>query len=61
MLKHITRAFSSSQRVPLRTFAASTPLRRPLDMERVDTTDRLGRLRQLMAQHKVDIYSMPST
>lgn len=28
------------------------------DMERVNTTERLARLRELMKQHKVDIYSM---
>jgi len=27
-------------------------------MEKVDTTDRLARLRELMKKHKVDIYSM---
>jgi hypothetical protein len=26
-------------------------------MEKVDTTERLARLRELMGQHKVDIYS----
>jgi len=29
-----------------------------LDMEKVDTTERLTRLRELMKKHKVDIYSM---
>lgn len=29
-----------------------------IDMEKVDTTDRLTRLRELMQKHKVDIYSM---
>jgi len=27
-------------------------------MEKVDTTERLARLRELMKKHKVDIYSM---
>ena len=29
-----------------------------LDMEQVNTSDRLARLRELMTKHKVDIYSM---
>jgi len=29
-----------------------------LDMEKVDTTERLARLRELMKKYKVDIYSM---
>jgi hypothetical protein len=32
--------------------------RTDIDMEKVDTTDRLTRLRELMQKHKVDIYSM---
>lgn len=28
------------------------------EMEKVDTTDRLTRLRELMKKNKVDIYSM---
>jgi hypothetical protein len=28
------------------------------DMEKVDTTERLARLREVMAMYKVDIYSM---
>ncbi|KUJ19796.1 putative Xaa-pro aminopeptidase P [Mollisia scopiformis] len=29
-------------------------------MEKIDTTDRLNRLRELMKQHKVDVYIVPS-
>jgi hypothetical protein len=29
-----------------------------INMEKVDTTDRLTLLRELMKKHKVDIYSM---
>lgn len=29
----------------------------PLDMDKVNTTDRLAELRQLMKDHQVDIYS----
>jgi hypothetical protein len=36
----------------------STDGRTGIDMEKVDTTDRLTRLRELMQKHKVDIYSM---
>jgi hypothetical protein len=36
----------------------STDGRIDIDMEKVDTTDRLARLRELMKKHKVDIYSM---
>jgi hypothetical protein len=28
------------------------------DMEKVDTTERLARLREVMKKYKVDIYSM---
>lgn len=40
-----------------RTFATSPGLRRPIDMEKVDTSSRLERLRGLMKENKVDIYS----
>lgn len=36
----------------------STDRRTDIDMEKVDTTERLARLRELMKKHKVDIYSM---
>jgi hypothetical protein len=29
-----------------------------IDMDKVDTSERLSQLRQLMREHKVDIYSM---
>ena len=40
-----------------RLFTTSSPHRSPLDMEKVHTGERLARLRELMKQHKVDIYS----
>ena len=49
-----------SQRIgnfSLRTFATSPSLRRPIDMEKVDTSSRLEQLRGLMKENKVDIYS----
>jgi len=53
-------------RTPLRSLSPLRPSRffsnsRPrfiIDMGTVDTTDRLSRLRQLMKEHKVDVYSM---
>jgi Xaa-Pro aminopeptidase len=39
---------------------ATSSLLTDLDMEKVDTTDRLARLRELMKKHKVDIYIVPS-
>ena len=40
-----------------RPFATSLCLRRPIDMEKVDTSARLEQLRGLMKDNKVDIYS----
>lgn len=45
---HHTRFFSASVR------------RYAVDMEAVNTTERLAKLRQLMQDHKVDVYSMTS-
>lgn len=42
---------------PRRLFTASARRFRPVDMDKIDTTHRLERLRELMRQHKVDIYS----
>jgi len=55
MLKAIRNLTNSSRTV--RPFSASTRLRSPIDMEKVNTTERLSRLRDLMRQHKVDVYS----
>ncbi|KIW56717.1 hypothetical protein PV05_05353 [Exophiala xenobiotica] len=48
---------SPSQSV--RSFSFSSSLR-SLDMETVDTTKRLAQLRDLMRQHKLDVYIVPS-
>jgi len=40
-----------------RLFSTTRSLRLPIDMERVNTTERLSKLRELMKQNKVDIYS----
>jgi hypothetical protein len=58
MFRSFSRAVANSTRSPIRTFTTSSPLKRPVDMEQVNTTARLQRLRELMAQQKVDIYSM---
>ncbi|KAJ5906794.1 Xaa-Pro aminopeptidase P [Penicillium subrubescens] len=55
-------------RTPLRSLSPLQPSRffsnsRPrfiIDMGTVDTTDRLSQLRQLMKEHKVDVYIVPS-
>jgi hypothetical protein len=58
MFRTFSRAVANSTRLPIRNFTTSPSLRRPVDMEQVNTTARLQRLRELMAQQKVDIYSM---
>lgn len=58
MLQRVSRAFTTGNRITLRSFSSSAIIRRPLDMEKVDTSDRIKRLRDLMGKHKVDIYSM---
>ncbi|KIV85021.1 hypothetical protein PV11_00759 [Exophiala sideris] len=56
----------SSTRVPIPSPSLSvrsfsfTSSRRSVDMETVDTTKRLAQLRDLMRQHKVDVYIVPS-
>lgn len=57
MLKTFIRPFNPKAWTSTRAFATSIPLRRPLEMEKVHTSDRLAHLRQLMKSHKVDIYS----
>ena len=58
MFRTFSRAVANSTRLPIRTFTTSHSLKRPVDMDQVNTTARLQRLRELMAQQKVDIYSM---
>ena len=55
MLKAINR---STLRPLARSFSTSPSRRLPIEMEKVHTTERLARLRELMKQHKVDIYRM---
>lgn len=57
-----TSAFQSARKLPLprsRLFSSSAP-RFIINMETVDTSERLTRLRQLMQERKVDVYSMAS-
>ena len=58
MFRTFSRAVANSTRLPIRNFNTSPSLKRPVDMDQVNTTARLQRLRELMAQQKVDIYSM---
>ena len=58
MFRSLTRLVANSTRVPVRTLTTSPTLRSSsVDMEQVNTTARLQRLRELMTQQKVDIYS----
>ncbi|KAF2263830.1 putative Xaa-Pro aminopeptidase P [Lojkania enalia] len=43
-----------------RALHSSRVLRAALDMEKVNTSERLAELRRLMAEHKVDVYMVPS-
>lgn len=54
MIANISRRLVERARphIPLRSFSSTTT-----EMDKVDTTDRLARLRELMKQHKVDLYS----
>ena len=61
MFRSFTRLVANSTRVPVRTFTTSPTLRSTVDMEQVNTTARLQRLRELMTQQKVDIYSTMQT
>ena len=58
MLKGLTRLFAFNNRAATRAFTISSHLRRPIDMEKINTSERLAQLRGLMKDHKVDIYSM---
>ena len=56
--RNVLSLLHSGFRSPARAFATYAPLRRPIEMETVDTTERLARLRELMKSNKVDLYSM---
>ena len=56
---HATQAACAAKRLPIhspRAFHQSAILRL-LDMEKVNTSDRLAELRKLMKEHQVDVYS----
>ena len=57
---HATHAACVAKRLPFhpqRAFHASAVLRL-LDMEKVNTSERLVELRKLMKEHQIDVYSM---
>lgn len=57
MFRSFKRVSGICRQIATRNFSSSAVLQTPADMERVNTSDRLKRLRELMAQNKVDIYS----
>lgn len=57
MFARLTPFFASRTAIHLRSFS-TTATRRAIEMETVNTTARLQKLRELMRQHKVDLYSM---
>ncbi|KAI7476665.1 putative Xaa-Pro aminopeptidase [Hortaea werneckii] len=59
MFARLTPFFASRTANHLRTFS-TTATRRAIEMETVNTTARLQKLRELMRQHKVDLYIVPS-
>jgi hypothetical protein len=61
MFRSFTRLVANSTRVSVRAFTTSPTLRSKVEMEQVNTTARLQRLRELMTQQKVDIYSTMQT
>jgi Xaa-Pro aminopeptidase len=53
--------YSRSPVPSVHSFSSGSSFRSgPLDMETIDTTKRLSQLRDLMKQHKVDVYIVPS-
>jgi len=58
MLSRALRILVSHPSRVVRNFTTSRPLGQTIEMETVDTTERLRQLRGLMKQQKVDIYSM---
>ncbi|KAF2868411.1 putative Xaa-Pro aminopeptidase P [Massariosphaeria phaeospora] len=53
-------ARASSLLLPFRAFHSSPALQSALDMEKVNTTERLAELRKLMKEHQIDVYMVPS-
>ncbi|KAG9926607.1 putative Xaa-pro aminopeptidase P, partial [Aureobasidium melanogenum] len=61
MLRGLARLSTSSRGITAgRLFHSSAIRRYPIDMEKVNTTERLTQLRELMKRNKVDIYIVPS-
>lgn len=61
MLATVSRWFLRPAILSTRSFATTRRLYSPAEMETVDTGARLKQLRELMSQHKVDIYSTTLT
>lgn len=56
----IPMLWRSFTRTTSRSYSVTRILRQAADMETVNTTERLQRLRELMKSNQVDIYSMHS-
>lgn len=50
------RSYYTNPSISIRRFSTTAPIR--IDMETINTTERLRDLRQLMKEHKVDVYSI---
>lgn len=61
MLATVSRFFLRPSTPSIRSFTTARLLYSPAEMEKVDTAARLKHVRELMSQHKVDIYSMAFT
>ncbi len=57
MLRSLFRPVTSRLQIGSRVFSSTAGLSRAVDMEQVNTTDRLKHVRELMQKNKVDIYS----
>lgn len=60
MLANLLRRSPVKNTAAVRTFTRSSIFRNSPKMEKVDTSARLSHLRELMKQHKVDIYGILS-
>lgn len=61
MLANVSRFFLRPSNISARSFATARRLYAPAEMDKVDTSSRLKQLRELMSQHKVDLYSTTLT
>lgn len=61
MLATVSRWFLRPANISIRSFSTTRRLYSTAEMDTVDTGSRLKQLRELMSQHKVDIYSTTLT